>query len=366
MKFNFIIIVFFCAVLIFAYSTPPDDPIERIGTTQLNGDGCVCHSFLPSPEVMVWVEGPDSLAPSQTALYRMYLAGGPAEAGGYNVASRFGTLTATDSLSFWDPRDPNELTQAFPLVFPTPEDTIFWEFAYNAPDTILTDTIYSVGLSIVYDGIPDSLDIWDFGPKFPVRITDNVVPVELVSFNVNETTGGVRLNWITSSEVNNKGFAVQRKKEQEIQWSDISFINGAITTANTQNYSFVDKDAGQGNIYYRLKQIDLDGSYAYSKVVEIQLSALSDYTLTQNYPNPFNPSTSINYQLPADSYVKIIIYDLLGREVTTLVNENQPAGDHTVEFNAVNLSSGLYFYKLEAKNNYGEVFSKVRKMILSK
>ena len=148
----------FISFTLFAYSGLFEIPERRIGGTQLNGDGCVCHSLDEDPKVMVWVEGPETLAVGQGGLYKMFLAGGPAEAGGYNVAGRFGTMALVDTLSFLDPRDPNELTQAFPLVFPTPQDTIFWPFMYFASDISNVDTIYSVGLSIVFDSIPDSLE----------------------------------------------------------------------------------------------------------------------------------------------------------------------------------------------------------------
>jgi hypothetical protein len=101
----------------------------------------------------------------------MFMTGGPAEAGGYNVAGRFGEMVLVDTFSFQHPLSMNELTQAFSLPFPTPQDTIYWAFGYKALETSPDwDTIYSCGLSIVWDLIPDSLDRWNFGPKFPVRI----------------------------------------------------------------------------------------------------------------------------------------------------------------------------------------------------
>jgi len=144
---------------------------DLIGCTELNGYGCVCHTTERDTLVKVWVEGPESLYIGQTGLYKMFMAGGPAEAGGYNVAGRFGEMVLVDTFSFQHPLSMNELTQAFSLPFPTTQDTIYWAFGYKALDASPEwDTIYSCGLSLVWDSIPDFHDRWNFGEKFPVRI----------------------------------------------------------------------------------------------------------------------------------------------------------------------------------------------------
>lgn len=129
------------------------------------------------------VEGPESLYVGQMGIYKMYLAGGPAEAGGYNVAGRFGTMELLDTLSFRHPLALNELTQAFSLPFPSSEDTIYWEFGYLASDSSQVDTIYLCGLSLVWDSIPDFRDRWNFGPKFPLTIL-NVTETESDYFSL--------------------------------------------------------------------------------------------------------------------------------------------------------------------------------------
>jgi hypothetical protein len=156
-------------MIIVAFDGWQNDP-DLIGCTELNGNGCVCHSQVKDLNVDVWVEGPDTLHVGQMGIYKMFLAGGPAEAGGYNVAGRYGTMELVDTFSFKHPLTPNELTQAFSLPFPTTGDTIYWKFGYLASDSTLTDTIYSCGLSLVWDTIPDSLDRWNFGTKFPLTI----------------------------------------------------------------------------------------------------------------------------------------------------------------------------------------------------
>ena len=170
MKVNYIL-AFLFLVFIFAIIHANVSGTDLIGCTELNGNGCVCHTVEKDTAVHVWVEGPESLYVGQTGNYKMFMTGGPAEAGGYNVAGRFGEMVLVDTFSFQHPLSMNELTQAFSLPFPTPQDTIYWEFGYKALDTSPDwDTIYSCGLSIVWDLIPDSLDRWNFGPKFPLRI----------------------------------------------------------------------------------------------------------------------------------------------------------------------------------------------------
>ncbi len=382
MRYNLFLLFIFISFIALAYSGLYNHPTEILGGTELNGSGCVCHSLDRDYDVIVWVEGPDTLMAGQTGLYKMFMAGGPAEAGGYNVAGRFGTMSLTDTLSKWDYRSPNELIQAFPLVFPSTSDTIFWEFAYTASDSSETDTIYSVGLSIVFDGIPDELDRWNFGPKFPIVITGNVVPVELVSFSGSVNGNLVRLNWITASESNNYGFEVERASSSNSlvsdgtsplqEWIIIGFVNGKGSTTEISNYSFEDDITLTHNLNlplvrhdhtlnYRLKQIDLDGSFTYSKQIEIEVYNEMNFVLEQNYPNPFNPNTIISWQSPIDGRQILKVFDVLGNEVATLVDDYRDAGFYEVEFNGSRLSSGIYYYQIKAGN-----YIQVKKMLLIK
>lgn len=170
MKVNYLIaLLFFGFVSAIVIANINDTTL--IGCTELNGSGCDCHSEFRDSSVQVWVEGPETLFVGQTGYYKMFMTGGPAEAGGYNVAGRFGEMVLVDTFSAQHYLSMNELTQAFSLPFPTQEDTIYWAFGYTASDTSTSwDTIYSCGLSIVWDSIPDHFDRWNFGPKFPVKI----------------------------------------------------------------------------------------------------------------------------------------------------------------------------------------------------
>ena len=200
----------------------------------------------------------------------------------------------------------------------------------------------------------------------------NVVPVELVSFNTNVSGNDIMLNWTTATETNNYGFDVQRlqnsNSERLRDWEKVGFVKGRGTTTEVQNYKFTDYDLSSGKYSYRLKQIDFDGTFSYSNVIEVDVRSLDNFTLEQNYPNPFNPSATIKYSIPENGFVSIKVYDVLGKEVALVVNEEKAAGHYEVAFDASRLSSGVYFYRLTTTPVSGQTenFSSTRKMILAK
>ena len=188
------------------------------------------------------------------------------------------------------------------------------------------------------------------GSLIDLNPLDGLNPVTLASFNFNVSSNNVNLKWITSTEINNKGFDVERKILNG-NYEKIGYISGNGTTNNPITYSFADKNLNAGKFQYRLKQIDYNGNYEYhnlNNVVEIGVPG--KFNLSQNYPNPFNPTTKIDFEVPKDSKIKLVIYDVTGKEVQTLVNDNRAAGYYTIDFNASNLSSGIYFYQLLADN----------------
>lgn len=176
---------------------------------------------------------------------------------------------------------------------------------------------------------------------------DPSVPVELASFSASVVNGNIALNWVTASELNNKGFNVERQNSGN--WETLGFVPGFGTTTEAQTYSFIDESPISGINYYRLKQIDFDGSFEYSNTIEVDLNVPFHFTMEQNYPNPFNPATTINFELTQNGPVTLKIYDILGNLVTTLVNEVKPAGRHLISFDASGFSSGVYFYTLSSK-----------------
>ena len=146
----------------------------------------------------------------------------------------------------------------------------------------------------------------------------------------------------------------------------LAFIKGKGTSTEKSFYSYTDKSALSGKYYYRLKQVDFDGTYQYLKSVEIDMGLPTNYSLDQNYPNPFNPSTTIRFALPMNAKVNIKLYNTLGQEVANIFNSDLNAGIHETTFNASNLSSGVYFYRLEARGVDGSNFVSTKRMLLMK
>ncbi|MFA7359510.1 MAG: T9SS type A sorting domain-containing protein [Candidatus Kapaibacterium sp.] len=195
---------------------------------------------------------------------------------------------------------------------------------------------------------------------------DAPLPVSLSSFTSSINGRDVRLSWKTESETNNAGFEVERSESGVNQWVKAGYVSGKGTISTTTSYAFEDKKLNSGKYNYRLKQIDNNGNFEYhalSNVVEVGLP--TKYELSQNYPNPFNPVTKIDFSLPFDSKVSIKLYDITGREVKTLVNEARTAGYYTVQFNASDLSSGTYFYRIMTKSS-GADYIMTKKMMLIK
>lgn len=189
-----------------------------------------------------------------------------------------------------------------------------------------------------------------------------LLPVELASFTSNVTGSNVKLNWSTVGEQNNSGFDLERKTSGSNEWKKISFVQGNGTTNQSQSYSHEDRNVTSGKYQYRLKQIDFNGNFKYYELSnEVEIGVPKKFNLSQNYPNPFNPNTVISYQLSVDGFVSLKVYDITGKEITSIVNKNQNAGYYTVEFNGANLSSGMYFYTIQTGD-----FSAVKKMILIK
>ena len=267
MKINLLLVIAFISFITYANI----DYLHGIVgmTLRDGGTGCVCHNLDPTTSVTVWIEGPDSLIMSQTAQYKLFMTGGPAVEGGFNIASFLGAVNPVDTLiSLLS----GELTHSSPNPFMN--DTVHWIFSYTAPDSLTTDTLYSVGNSVNGNGNP-SQDQWNFGENFVIRVIDNPVNTETEELHP------------------------------------------------------------------------------------------EDFVLHQNYPNPFNPGTSIQYAVSSRQFITLIVYDILGNEVATLVNEMKFPGIYNAEFSPQSgiryPASGIYFYQLKAGN-----FTQTKKMVLLK
>lgn len=192
--------------------------------------------------------------------------------------------------------------------------------------------------------------------------SDNPLPVEIKIFNAEYYNHQIHLNWQTATEINNYGFEVQRKNEYT-DWTKIGFVNGNGNCNSPKNYFFIDNPANGSDFFYRLKQIDFDGRFEFSNELKLTLNTPNKFFVYQNYPNPFNPETRISYQISAFSHVSLKVYDVLGREIATLVTGFQLPGIYNYQLFTSNyqMASGIYFYTLYADN-----FVLTKKMLLIK
>jgi hypothetical protein len=195
---------------------------------------------------------------------------------------------------------------------------------------------------------------------FDIVPLGGVLPVELISFSAKVNQNIVTLMWNTATEVNNYGFEIERQQISS-GWNKVGFVNGNGSSNSSKVYSFMDKPTGGTKFQYRLKQIDRNGQYTYSDIIDVVTGIPSKFELQQNYPNPFNPTTKIVYNVPTDGKVSIIVYDIMGREFVSLVNDNKQAGRYELTLDGSHLSSGVYFCRMTARN-----FTSSIKMLLIK
>jgi photosystem II stability/assembly factor-like uncharacterized protein len=222
---------------------------------------------------------------------------------------------------------------------------------------ITSNTLNSISFISENDG-------WFAGRNGTIlKYQNDVTPVELLSFTANFDNGNVTLSWQTATETNNLGFEIERSSDGK-SYSYIGFVKGRGNSTSTTSYLYVDQNPdGSDHFQYRIKQIDLDGTYEYSNVIEVKIVP-NNFTLYQNYPNPFNPTTKIKYTIPsvaAKNNLPVIlkVYDILGNEVATLVDEAKQPGIYEVEFAKSDLVSGVYFYQMQVAD-----FSQTKKMVL--
>ncbi len=176
------------------------------------------------------------------------------------------------------------------------------------------------------------------------------VPVELTSFNASVKENFVELLWNTATEINNSGFEIERGRDN-VNFNRIGFVKGNGTSSENHTYTFADNNVSKtGTLYYRLKQINLDGTFEYSKVINVKVGTPLKFKLSQNYPNPFNPTTTISFQLPEKALVTLKVYNILGQEVAVLLNSSKDAGSYQINFDGAKLASGIYIYRLSTNS----------------
>lgn len=265
-------------------------------------------------------------------------------------------------------------------------------FGSNAGSLLVSTTPMRIGKFRITNTVPFGAATpniaWDFAGTYQTQVNINStnltvqanhinyldnspLPVVLKSFSAKAEDNKVELNWATATELNNYGFEIERHSPslsgyptQEVKnWERVGFVAGAGNSNSPVEYSFTDNSLnGCGDIQYRLKQVDINGKVKYYDAVKVTIARPKEFKLAQNSPNPFNPTTSIKFQLPENVRVSIKIYDMLGREVATLVNEDKQAGSYIVYWNGRDnqnqmVASGIYLYSLQAGN-----FVETRKM----
>jgi len=244
----------------------------------------------------------------------------------------------------WIIENPDTTTGIYPIVESV---DIYYSLKKNStgpsifPGYSWTGKLSSQNSGTITFGYNDTVDV-------------SVVPVELATFEIILINGNVELKWTTVSESNNYGFEIQRSTDK-INFRKIGFLDGSGTTTSPRYYIFVDNTVRSGRYYYRLKQIDTDGAFEYSNILEINAANPETISLKQNYPNPFNLQTIIRYQIPDKSHVTLELFNLLGQKVCTLVNKVQEENAYTYIWNGKDnsgklLESGVYIYKLTAGN----------------
>lgn len=211
---------------------------------------------------------------------------------------------------------------------------------------------------------PNTFEISDQILLPPENICNQPLPVNLESFSAGISGRNVKLEWKTAYEENNSGFDIEKKETGKEGWNKIGFVKGNINKNSVSEYHYTDSKLVTGKYNYRLKQIDLNGNYQYYELIQIIKIGIPDkFSVSQNYPNPFNSSTKIDFDLPQNCVVNLILYDITGREIKKIINNiNYNGGYHTIDFNTGDLSSGTYFYRFTADNFAGVI----RKLIIIK
>ena len=192
-----------------------------------------------------------------------------------------------------------------------------------------------------------------------------LLPVELSSMHAAAIGLTAEIRWTTATEIENMGFAIQRKKVSASSgaWSEVGFVPGAGTSSSPHEYTFTDARLDAGTYAYRIKQIDRDGSYRFYGSAEVEVGRVpAELTLTQNYPNPFNPTTEIEFSVPRDGHVSLAVYDAAGREVAQLYNGMASGATQIrTRLEASQLATGIYFSVLKFEDRRVS-----RKMLLMK
>lgn len=184
------------------------------------------------------------------------------------------------------------------------------------------------------------------------------LPVTLLNLSASPDGNKIRVSWTTTTELNNRGFDVERSVDGTT-WTSVGFVAGVGNTTIPTTYHFTDHNLESRRYFYRLKQVDFDDRYKYSTVVSAVVGGRAEYSLGQNYPNPFTNQTTIQFVLPQREDVLLSVHDAGGKLVKMLVRGVKDAGTHAVNFNQGSLARGIYYYKIVAGD-----FIQMKKMVI--
>lgn len=258
--------------------------------------------------------------------------------GGVNwTASNAGTTGSMHGVCIFD--EGNAFTAGTPeQVYKSTDNGLTWVSDFNGGNTVelyrLLCTDNHTALICGSDG------------KFLIN-HDYVIPVELTGFTAAVNGNNIQLSWSTATEINNAGFDILRSSDGN-SWSKLGFVQGSGTKSTPTNYLFKDQKLTTGGYFYKLKQVDYNGSFKYSNKVYAFISTPAKFSLEQNYPNPFNPVTTIMFSIPKEVMVNITVFNVVGEKVCELKNEVMKPGYYQVDFDASKIASGVYFYRLQA------------------
>lgn len=313
---------------------------------------------------MIYMEGGDTwYYDTQTAVHPMFNINGTADGSGDlgTILGQTGTFTEGMTFTYTGENSWIDHLANIPpavLIFKNQTPEYGCAVAYNA------GTYKTIGASFEFGGLsngtaPSNRKV--LMQKIVEFFGLGIVPVELVSFNAEIEQNIIVLKWETATETNNQAFMIERSSDN-FNFNKIGEIEGKGTTTEKQEYIFRDASisSGKGKVYYRLRQVDFDGTENLSDVIEVDYSMIPTvFNLSQNYPNPFNPMTTIRFDIPKEVKVTLKMYDMLGAEVETLIDEVMEPGYYKYEWNASQFSSGVYFYRITAGN-----FVSAKKLIL--
>ena len=353
-------------------ATPPSNPNATADFAPGSGVTSTYTLWGRTIAVINWGTGGTSYPTTVNIQYYTGVNPSPVSGGNYSnsnwVVSPVGTLTAAsyDITYYFGDNETYTITSPSTNTRLAKYNPSSWEVFSTAGTGIYQSELTWANLTVKSRGM------WNFSTYALTDVT-SPLPVSITYFNAALTARDVRLSWATAWEINNKGFEVQRRSAAKdnsfTEWQTLGFVSGNGTTNNESDYNYTDSKLITGTYQYRLKQVDFNGNFEYftlNSPSSVVIGTPAVFDVFQNYPNPSNPNTKIDYQIPFSGKISLKVYDISGKEVSTIIDKSMDAGYYTSSFDGTNLASGVYFYRLIASSADGRNFTKTMKMILVK